>query len=99
MTAVKVIRLLRLIKLMRIFRVSRLFRRFESRMPISYKQWALIRFFIMLLVLIHWMANLWALTLVLVDDSENVPRWVDTFAEMEVNVADKTKDTPWKKYV
>merc|ERR1740121_2499028 len=74
--AVKVIRLLRLVKLMRIVRASRLFRRFEHRMPISYKSWGLLRFFIMLLVITHWMASLWALTLLLVDEAEKIPRWV-----------------------
>merc|ERR1719350_2601926 len=44
------------------------------------------------------MANLWALTLLLVDEAEKIPRWVDTFSDLEENVASKTKDTPWKLY-
>merc|ERR1719203_7860 len=45
------------------------------------------------------MANLWALTLVMVDETDEVPRWVDAFTEMERNVEEKTRDTPWKLYV
>jgi len=36
---------------------------------------------------------------VLVEETENIPRWVDVFEENEVNVVEKTKDTPWKLYM
>ena len=95
---VKLLRLVRLMKLIRVVRASRLIRRYEERMSISYKQLALLRFFVIIAVIIHWMSNLWALTLALVD--EGTPRWVDAaFDEMERNVPDKTKHTPWKLYV
>jgi len=98
---VKVLRLLRLIKLMRIIRVSRLFRRFEFRMSITYKQLALCRFFVMLVVITHWMANLWALSLVMVDESSTVPQWTEAFAEMEKDLPEEqmTKNQPWKLYI
>merc|ERR1719221_2079891 len=65
----------------------------------SYKHWALLRFFVMLLLITHWMANLWALTLVLVEEHEQVPRWVDAFSDLELHISQKTKDTPWKLYI
>ena len=43
----------------------------------------------------NWMANLWALTLVLVDDAVKGPWWVDVCTELLVNVATKTQNTPW----
>merc|ERR1712157_396523 len=64
---VEVVRLLRLVKLMRVVRASQLLQRFELRMSITYRQLELFKFFIMLLVITHWLANLWALSLVLVD--------------------------------
>merc|ERR1719297_715034 len=40
------------------------------------------------------------MTLMLVHENENIPRWVDTFADVEPDsVPDKTADTPWKIYV
>lgn len=96
---VKILRLLRLMKLLRTMRASRLLHRFEIHMSITYRQLALIQFFIMLLVITHWLANLWALSLELVDEDAGLPRWVDAFDEMEANVEDKTKDTAWKLYI
>lgn len=99
MKIVKVIRLLRLLKLVRVLRVSRILHRLESHMPITYGQLGLIKFFSLLALLTHWLANLWALTLVLVDENDGVPRWIESITEKEQNVADKTKDTPWKLYI
>lgn len=97
--AVKTIRLLRLLKLARMMKASRLFRRLEMRMSITYQRLALLKFFIILMLITHWMANLWALTLALVDDDEGVPRWVDSFDILEENVEVKTKESLWKLYV
>lgn len=99
MKVVKVIRLMRLLKLVRMLKASRLFRRFEVRMSITYGTFALLKFFMILVLITHWLANLWALTLVLVDESDNIPRWIDGFADLEKNVSVKTKDSPWKLYV
>jgi len=97
--AVKVIRLLRLLKLARMRKVSRLFRRLEMRMAIAYQRLALAKFLTMLFLVTHWMANLWALTLVLIEEGSGVPRWVDAFDELEENVVGKTKDSLWKLYL
>mmetsp|Transcript_104035 Transcript_104035/g.333470 ORF Transcript_104035/g.333470 Transcript_104035/m.333470 type:complete len:816 (+) Transcript_104035:59-2506(+) len=99
MQAIKVIRLLRLVKLARLLRVVRLFRRFEVRTSISYGQLSLVKFFCILFIITHWLACLWALTLVLVDPDDGVPRWIDDFDEQEKNVELKTRDTPWKLYI
>jgi len=96
---VKMVRLLRLIKLTRMLRMSRIVRRLEMRMSITYSRLALMKFFAVLAALTHWLSNLWALTLVIVDADEGVPRWIDSFAELEENISTPTKDTPWKMYV
>merc|ERR1740121_2367722 len=96
---VKVIRLLRLLKLIRVLKASRVFRRFEIRMSITYGSLSLLKFFVILSIITHWMSNLWALTLVLVDEQDGVPRWIDYLTELERNVETKTKDSPVKLYV
>jgi len=80
-------------------RASRLLARFELRMSITYRQLALVQFFFMLVVITHWLANLWALSLVLVDADDRVPQWTDAFSELEKYVTPKTKDSPWKLYL
>uniref|UniRef100_A0A7S2K5J3 Ion transport domain-containing protein n=1 Tax=Zooxanthella nutricula TaxID=1333877 RepID=A0A7S2K5J3_9DINO len=99
MKGVKVIRLLRLLKLARVLKASRLFRRFEIRMSITYGTFALLKFFCILLLITHWLANLWALTLALVDAGEGIPRWIDDFDELDRNVVVKTRDSPVKLYI
>eukprot|EP00405_Crypthecodinium_cohnii_P011726 CAMPEP_0206427390 /NCGR_PEP_ID=MMETSP0324_2-20121206/5005_1 /ASSEMBLY_ACC=CAM_ASM_000836 /TAXON_ID=2866 /ORGANISM="Crypthecodinium cohnii, Strain Seligo" /LENGTH=464 /DNA_ID=CAMNT_0053892647 /DNA_START=27 /DNA_END=1421 /DNA_ORIENTATION=- len=93
------VKCLRLLKLFRLARASRLLRRFEARAAIPYGKLDLVKFFLILLLITHWLANLWALTLVLVDSRDGVPRWIDVFEEREVGVQEKTKDTPWKIYL
>eukprot|EP00449_Zooxanthella_nutricula_P060147 CAMPEP_0198558240 /NCGR_PEP_ID=MMETSP1462-20131121/90150_1 /TAXON_ID=1333877 /ORGANISM="Brandtodinium nutriculum, Strain RCC3387" /LENGTH=692 /DNA_ID=CAMNT_0044289057 /DNA_START=21 /DNA_END=2099 /DNA_ORIENTATION=+ len=95
---VKVVRLMRLLRLVRVMKVSRLFKRFESRMSITYGTFNLIKFFCILFLLTHWLANLWALTLVLVEEDERLPRWIDAIDSLEVNVETKTKNSPAKLY-
>lgn len=99
MKAVKVIRLLRLLKLIRVLKASRVFRRFEVRMSITYGRLALLKFFVILSVITHWMANMWALTLVLVDESEGVARWIDDITDLEQGMITMTKDSPAKLYI
>lgn len=99
MKALKVIRLMRLLKLARILRVGRVFHRFEVRTSVSYGKLSLLKFFAILLLITHWLANLWALTLVIVDDGIGTPRWIDKFDALDGNTDLKTKDTPWKLYV
>jgi len=99
MKVVKFVRLMRLLKLARMLKASRLFRRIEVRMSISNASFALIKFICLLCLLTHWLANLWALTLVFVEESDGVPRWIDGFLMKEDNVEFKTKDSPWKIYL
>jgi len=94
--AVKVVRLLRLLKLTR---VRRLWRRFESRSSIQYGKLSIVKFIVIILLITHWMANLWAFSLLLVDEHEGVPQWIDAFDERDANLEQKTKDTWWKKYI
>jgi potassium voltage-gated channel Eag-related subfamily H protein 7 len=97
--AVKVIRLLRLLKLLRVLKGSRVLRRYELKMQISYQMLALVKFFSVLIAITHWMSNLWALTLMLVEEDSGTPRWVDSLAQYEQDVVPMTKDSPWKLYI
>jgi len=69
------------------------------RMSVTYQRLALVKFFVLLMLVTHWMANLWALTLMLVDEEEGLPRWIDTITNLEDNVIVKTKDSAWKLYI
>lgn len=95
----KIVRLMRLLKLVRMLKAKRVFRRLEVRMSVTYQRLALVKFFVLLMLVTHWMANLWALTLMLVDEDEGLPRWVDSITELEDNVKVKTKDSAWKLYI
>jgi hypothetical protein len=57
----KVIRLLRLVKLLRIMRASRVMKRLENQIGLSFRAISLIKFLVMILVLVHWIACLWNL--------------------------------------
>jgi potassium voltage-gated channel Eag-related subfamily H protein 7 len=52
----RVIRLLRLLKLLRILRASRIFKRWEQQMSMSYSMRSLIKFFVYVCFLAHWIA-------------------------------------------
>merc|ERR1719189_1728324 len=98
--AVKLVRLLRLLKLVRVMRSTRFFRLIELHMSVEYGKLALMKYFAMLMVIAHWLANLWALTLTLVDTG-GVDRWVDGFTEreLELNIMELTENPPWKLYL
>jgi potassium voltage-gated channel Eag-related subfamily H protein 7 len=98
--AVKLVRLFRLLKLLRLCRSTRFFRFIELHMSVTYGNLALGKYFCLLLVIAHWLANLWALTLLMVDPGTE-DRWIDSFTEREVelNVVDLTEKTPWKLYL
>merc|ERR1711933_533613 len=57
----------------------------------------LYKFIIYLILISHWLACLWAMTLSFVDDAS--VRWVDTFEDSELGIEEKTKDSIWKLYV
>jgi hypothetical protein len=52
------LRLLRLIKLARILRASRIFSRWENHISISYGTQSLIKLFIGVLLMLHWLCEL-----------------------------------------
>jgi len=95
---VKILRLIRLIKLVRIAKFPKLFKRLGISMHVTnlYQVLDLNKFILCLLLISHWLACLWAMTLALVDDDS--ARWVDTFEDSEMGVAEKTKDSVWKLY-
>jgi len=96
----KLIRLFRLLKLARIFSSFNVFKQLELRMSITYGNLALLKYFFILMIIAHWLANLWALSLSLEEDNGK-ERWVDSFTEREEinNIVDFTVNTPWKLYL
>jgi potassium voltage-gated channel Eag-related subfamily H protein 7 len=52
----RIIRLLRLLKLLRILRASRIFKRWEQQMGMAYSKRSLLKFFVYLSFLAHWIA-------------------------------------------
>eukprot|EP00419_Tripos_fusus_P001307 CAMPEP_0172696424 /NCGR_PEP_ID=MMETSP1074-20121228/28041_1 /TAXON_ID=2916 /ORGANISM="Ceratium fusus, Strain PA161109" /LENGTH=700 /DNA_ID=CAMNT_0013517173 /DNA_START=38 /DNA_END=2138 /DNA_ORIENTATION=- len=97
-TAIKLVRLLRLLKLVRFCRTLRILRQLELHMSITYAKLALLKIFFLLMIIAHWLANLWALSLTMVHEGD---RWIDSITEREheSGVADLTVDTPWKLYL
>ena len=56
LAAIRLLRLLRLIKLARILRASRIFSRWENSISLSYAKQDLIRWTIIIMILLHWLA-------------------------------------------
>jgi potassium voltage-gated channel Eag-related subfamily H protein 7 len=56
MKAVRTIRLLRLLKLLRLIRGMRIFDRYQDKVRLTYASKSLIKFFILLITVVHWMA-------------------------------------------
>jgi len=89
----KIVRLLRILKMMRILKaVKGRFHQLQTSLPVTNRfQIHYVKNFVCFLLLIsHWLACLWALTLSLVDS--NSPRWIDTFE-------DSAKDSVLKVYI
>jgi len=74
MTALRIVRLFRLFKLLRILRAGRMFARWETAVAVNYSLLTLVQFFIMTIVVAHWMACAWHMIVVIEDDPEN--NWV-----------------------
>ena len=72
MMIIRIIRLLRLAKLARILRAGRMFERWETKMVFKYRDIALIRFIVIVLLVVHWLACLWRLVLEF-EETEDVP--------------------------
>eukprot|EP00913_Durusdinium_trenchii_P010704 g10043.t1 len=64
---------------MRLLKSSRIIHKIEIPMAIPYQQIALIRFLLVLGLVCHWLASLWALTLQLADDES--PKWIENIKE------------------
>eukprot|EP00927_Polykrikos_kofoidii_P011962 TRINITY_DN15131_c0_g2_i1.p1 TRINITY_DN15131_c0_g2~~TRINITY_DN15131_c0_g2_i1.p1 ORF type:complete len:787 (-),score=132.84 TRINITY_DN15131_c0_g2_i1:32-2392(-) len=96
---IKIIRLLRLLKLTRVMKASRFVRRFETSFSVTYQKLELLKFCFALLIMAHWLACGWAMTLQFVEADQGIPRWIDTFADLETNVEVKTEGSLWKTYL
>jgi len=98
MKVVKIIRLMRLLKLMRVSMITRVFRRLEIQIAINYSRVSLYKFFIMLMMISHWLSCLWAMTLTLVEEGDGIKRWVDRVDELDPN-GPKTVDSTPRLYI
>lgn len=79
MKVIKMVRLLRLLKLMKVLKASRVLRRVEASMEITYHRLTLCKFMVLIGMISHWLACIWAMTLTLVDKEGGTPTWVDGF--------------------
>jgi len=94
---VKVIRTLRLVKLVRLLKSSNLLHRLEIPFSLPYQQFALLRFLSVLVLMCHWLACVWALTLQLVD--RNYPQWIDDVEAVDGEFGILTRESAWRVYV
>lgn len=94
---IKVIRTLRLLKLTKILKSSRIFHRIEVSAHFPYQRFALVKFLIILLLVCHWQASIWAMTLTLAETGE--PRWVDGIDELDANLDVKTSQSGLRTYI
>lgn len=81
-STLRTLKMLRLVKLVRIVKASRIIKRWKTSMGLAHAQLEVLKFFIISLVMAHWMACLWAFVgrsgdfdFVLEDD----PRWAALF--------------------
>eukprot|EP00434_Breviolum_minutum_P001343 symbB.v1.2.001180.t2/scaffold60.1/size581591/20 len=88
--SIKVLRALRLLKLMRLVKTSRIIHNLEIPLSIPYQKVALARFLIVLILVCHWVACLWAMTLNLGSDYPS--NWFD-------NVEDHQDRDPARIYI
>lgn len=95
--ATKIFRTLRLLKLMRILKTSRWLHRVEITISLPYQQFALFRFLCILLLVCHWLACIWAMTLQLAEADK--PRWIDDIQEIDNAWNIKTVESPLRTYV
>ncbi|CAE7872454.1 KCNH7, partial [Symbiodinium microadriaticum] len=69
------------------------------RIPFSlpYQQFALLRFLSVLVLMCHWLACVWALTLQLVD--RGYPQWIDDVEAVDGEFGIRTRESAWRVYV
>jgi len=97
LTMIKVIRVLRLLKLTRLARSSRLAQRLEAPISLPYQHLALLRCVLVLVLVCHWLASLWAATIGLVPDG--TPTWIDDIAAVDEGFGIDTRGNPFRVYV
>ncbi|OLQ15728.1 Potassium voltage-gated channel subfamily H member 7 [Symbiodinium microadriaticum] len=97
LTTIKIFRALRLLKLLRLVKTSRIVQDLEVPWSIPYQQMALGRFLLVLGLMCHWLACLWAMTLLLVDPV--YPQWIDGIQEADAAYGITTRDSPYRVYV
>eukprot|EP00435_Cladocopium_sp_Y103_P008337 s1742_g2.t1 len=101
LTMIKVIRVLRLLKLTRLARSSRLAQRLEAPISLPYQHLALLRCVLVLVILCHWLASLWATTILLVP--AGTPTWIDDIdtrqAAMDEGLGIDTRAEPLRVYI
>ena len=82
---------------MRILKTSRWLHRVEITISLPYQQFALFRFLCILLLVCHWLACIWALTLQLADPEK--PRWIDDIQVIDMAWNISTIDSPIRTYI
>lgn len=80
--SIKVLRALRLLKLARLVKTSRMIHNLEIPLSIPYQKVALARFLVVLVLVCHWVACLWAMTLNL-GEGDYQARWIDSIEDPE----------------
>ena len=85
--------------MMRMLKATRISKRLEMSLLVTntHQLFDLHKFILYLLLISHWLACLWGLTLSLVE--EGSVRWIDTFEDSESGIEEKTKGSIWKTYV
>ena len=70
-----------------------------ARIPFAlpYQQFALARFLSVLVIMCHWLACVWALTLQLVD--LDYPQWIDDVEAVDASFGIRTRESTWRIYV
>lgn len=76
--ALRIARLMRLFKLLRILRAGRMFDRWESSIAINYSVMTLVQFVALTIVVAHWLACLWHMTVSIENDETN---WVTNYGD------------------
>lgn len=95
--ATKAVRALRLLKLMRILKTSRWLHKLEIAISIPYQQFALDRFLLILLLVCHWLACIWAMTLQLASD--DFPQWINDIEVVDIQFGIYTRNEPHRVYL
>lgn len=95
--ASKAIRALRLLKLMRILKTSRWLHKIEIAISIPYQQFALFRFLLILCMVCHWLACIWAMTLQLGETDK--PQWINDIEAIDRFFGIETRKDPMRTYI